>query len=346
MARGDVVDVDEVQPGIDEGRHASGRGLDDDAAGRRRPHVARADRRRRVDDDGRQPVPADHGLDQAFRRDLAALVGADRLFFGQRTILGRVRSIDELQGRDAAGVDDALDAGAQRLLHDEPGSLDIVAVDFFRVSRPETIVGGRVKEESDALQRRRKRGGIAEVALAHGVARIEIRARARRAHQGLDVVPAGAQLTRDRRSEKAAGAGDKHAAKEATTSACPRRATPRSEAAFAARGRIISRSFTGIHQRDANQSLPASSHGTGRRKSIEVEGLYRKKTRNDRAVSGQKAKGRQTSQGGRWAAKTSVSALRDLPVSLLTVLGGGLGSLLTAWVPRRRARAFSLRIDS
>ena len=76
MARGDVVDVDKVQPGIDEGRHASGRRLNDDAPGRRRAHVARADRGRRVDDDGRQPVPADHGLDQTFCRDLAALVGA------------------------------------------------------------------------------------------------------------------------------------------------------------------------------------------------------------------------------------------------------------------------------
>ena len=123
-------------------------------------------------------------------------------------ILGRGRSTDKLQGRDAAGVDDALDAGAQRLLHDKPGSLDIVAADFLGVSRPETIVGGGVEEESDALERRCKREGVAQVALAHGVARIEIRARARWTHQGPDVVPLGAQLTGDRRSEKAAGAGD------------------------------------------------------------------------------------------------------------------------------------------
>ena len=68
--------------------------------------------RRRIDDHGRQPVPPDHGLDQTLGRDLAALVGADRLVFGERTVLGRGGALDELQGRDAAGVDDALDAGA------------------------------------------------------------------------------------------------------------------------------------------------------------------------------------------------------------------------------------------
>ena len=83
VARRDVIDMGEVQPGVHEGGHAPRRGLDDDPASRRRPHVARTDRRRRIDDDGRQPVPTDHGLDQTFRRDLAALVGADRRVFGQ-----------------------------------------------------------------------------------------------------------------------------------------------------------------------------------------------------------------------------------------------------------------------
>ena len=99
VTRRDVIDMGEVQPGVDEGRHASRRGLDDDAACRRRPHVARADRRRRVDDDGRQPVPTDHGLDQTFGRDLAALIGADRRSLGQRMVFGRGAALDELQGR-------------------------------------------------------------------------------------------------------------------------------------------------------------------------------------------------------------------------------------------------------
>ena len=100
----------------------------------------------------------------------------------------------------------------KRLLHDEPRSLDIVAVNLFRVSRPETIVGGGVKEEPDALQSRRKRGAI-----ARGRPRVPCR-EDRDLSRGLDgrdqrqhIVPAGAQRRRDRRSEKAARAGDKHA---------------------------------------------------------------------------------------------------------------------------------------
>ena len=125
---------------------------------------------------------------------------------------------------DAAGVDDALDAGAQRFHHDKPRALDIVADDLFGVSRPETIVGRGVKEESNAPERRRQRGGIAEVALAHSVARIEIlRARARSAHQRLHVVPARAQLSGNRRSEKAAGAGDKDGRRRRRLGRAPRR---------------------------------------------------------------------------------------------------------------------------
>ena len=56
VACGDVVNMGEIQPSVDETRHTSRRGLDDDPAGRSRPHVARADRCRRVDDNGRQPV--------------------------------------------------------------------------------------------------------------------------------------------------------------------------------------------------------------------------------------------------------------------------------------------------
>jgi hypothetical protein len=48
VARGDVVDVHEVQPRIDEGRHTARGRIEQDAARRRRLDVARADRRRRV----------------------------------------------------------------------------------------------------------------------------------------------------------------------------------------------------------------------------------------------------------------------------------------------------------
>src|ERR1700722_14077011 len=40
----DVIDMREIESGVDKGRHAPQCGLDDDAAGRRRPNVARTDR--------------------------------------------------------------------------------------------------------------------------------------------------------------------------------------------------------------------------------------------------------------------------------------------------------------
>src|SRR4029079_1311349 len=56
MSSSDVVDVHDIETGIDKGWHASRRSLDDYAPGWRRAPVARADRRRWVDDDGRKPV--------------------------------------------------------------------------------------------------------------------------------------------------------------------------------------------------------------------------------------------------------------------------------------------------
>ena len=83
MAGGDVIDISEIEPRVDEGRHATRGGFDDDAAGRGGLDVARADRRRRVDDHRRQPIPARHRFNQTLGRDLAALVGANPLAFGR-----------------------------------------------------------------------------------------------------------------------------------------------------------------------------------------------------------------------------------------------------------------------
>ena len=127
MTGGDVVDMREIQARIDESGDAARRRLDDDAPGRRGLHVARADRGRRIDDHGRQPVAPDHRLDQPLRGDLAPLVGADRFALGERIALGRRDAVRDSQRRDAARVDDPLDAGAQSLLHDEARAFDIVA---------------------------------------------------------------------------------------------------------------------------------------------------------------------------------------------------------------------------
>ena len=112
MAVGDVVDMNKIEPGVDEARHAAACRLDDDAAGGRRAHVARADRCRGIDDDGRQSVAGHHRLDQSFSGDLAALVGADALSFRERDgFVSRRAGIRPAERGDAAGIDHALDAG-------------------------------------------------------------------------------------------------------------------------------------------------------------------------------------------------------------------------------------------
>ncbi len=79
MARRHVVDMDEVEAGIDESGHAARRGLDDHAAGRRRLDVARADRRRGIDDDRRQAALHDEALHRVLGQEFRALVGADHV---------------------------------------------------------------------------------------------------------------------------------------------------------------------------------------------------------------------------------------------------------------------------
>ena len=83
MAGCDVVDVNEIEAGVDKSGHTPGRRLHDDPAGGRRPDVPRPDRRGRIDDDCRQAIPFDHRLHQALRDDLAPLVGADRRILGE-----------------------------------------------------------------------------------------------------------------------------------------------------------------------------------------------------------------------------------------------------------------------
>ena len=52
MALRDILDMDQVEAGIDKSWHAAGGGLDDDAAGGGGLDVARSDRRRRRHDHG------------------------------------------------------------------------------------------------------------------------------------------------------------------------------------------------------------------------------------------------------------------------------------------------------
>ena len=76
---------------------------------------------------------ADHIFDQTFRDDLAFLVGADGLALRERTGFVGWRVVPQFERRDAAGIDDALDAGSQRLLHDAARPFHVGSDDVVRV---------------------------------------------------------------------------------------------------------------------------------------------------------------------------------------------------------------------
>ena len=164
MAFGDVVDMHQIESGIDEGRNTAGGCLDDHASRRRGPAIARPDRGRRIDDHGRQAVP-DHPFNQSLGGNLAALIGADRFALGKRHgLVGRRTARARLEGGDARGVDDALGSCRLGRLHDDTGSLDIRPQDFLRVRRPQPVIGGHMKYVTRAVRRRQDRAGVAHVA--------------------------------------------------------------------------------------------------------------------------------------------------------------------------------------
>ena len=127
--------------------------------------VTRADRSRRIDDDRGEAV-ADHAFDEPLGGDLAALIGPDRLLFGERHRLVRGRAVvTELKGRDARRVDDALGANGACRLHHHARPLQISPHDLIRAGRPQPVVGCHVKNVARALRRSENRTLVAHVAL-------------------------------------------------------------------------------------------------------------------------------------------------------------------------------------
>ena len=106
--------------------------LDNDAPSGRRLHIAGADGCGRVDDDSREPVLSHHLVDQTFSKDFALLVCADGLVFRKRVGFVDWRIALYLERRDTAGVDDALDTGAQRLLHETSSAFKVGSENLVR----------------------------------------------------------------------------------------------------------------------------------------------------------------------------------------------------------------------
>ena len=150
-------------------------------------------------------------FDQAFGRDLAALVCADCLTFGQRGGLVRDLARAQSNGGDAAGVNDPLDTRIQRRLHDVAGALNIGGKNFVRIRGPQTIVSSHMKNVARARHCTVDRFAVAQIAfekLDVQVSEVGVRASLtdERAHRisGLD------EFVRDSRADEPACSGDEN----------------------------------------------------------------------------------------------------------------------------------------
>jgi CBS domain-containing protein len=163
MARGDIIDVHDVEPRIDVGRHAAGGGVEHHLTGGRRLHIAWTYGRRGIDDD--------HRLTRARRlerrllgKELGALVMTDHrreshgsLFVARRTI-GR-----DPHGGDAAGVHRPFHPGSPRGLQDVASTLDIGEIQQRWIARAQPVVRRDVKQRAATLHRARERRLVGEI---------------------------------------------------------------------------------------------------------------------------------------------------------------------------------------
>jgi hypothetical protein len=78
-----------------------------------------------------------HGIDHALGDNLAVFIRADGRFrIKPQCFVARFPVEPRLQSRDAAGVDNALDAGDERRVHNVARTFDIGAHDVLRIAGP------------------------------------------------------------------------------------------------------------------------------------------------------------------------------------------------------------------
>ena len=115
---------------------------------------------------------------------------------------------EEAEGRDAAGVDDALDPGCQRRQHQFAGALDIGAEHRRRVGHPDPVIGRDVEHIAAARRPRRQRCGVLQRALGDlDVQTCEVAPVAVRPGQHPHRLAAAQQRARHRRSDKPGRSG-------------------------------------------------------------------------------------------------------------------------------------------
>jgi len=106
-------------------------------------------------------------------------------------------------------VDDALDAGAPRLLHDDARALDIVVENLVALARPQAIVGRDVKDIPYPAQGPADRLSVTDVTFDElDIESGKMRARTAGADQGPHPISGQSELSRHRRADESRGAGD------------------------------------------------------------------------------------------------------------------------------------------
>ena len=159
--------MDEIEAGVDKSGNSATGGFYYDSAGRCRSDIARSDGSRRIDDDSWKTALVDEPFDQPFGGDFAALVSADTLRLGERhRLVGNEPLRVRRERSDAAGVDNALEAAPQGLLHHDSRTGDIGLGNFARITCPKPIIGGDMEQIPDVSHGLGDRIGIAKIAFA------------------------------------------------------------------------------------------------------------------------------------------------------------------------------------
>jgi hypothetical protein len=163
MSRRHIVDMHEIEAGIDKRWHAPTCRFDNDAPCRSRPDVARADRGRWVDYYRREPGGFHHVFDHSLGYDLAPLVGTDSLILGERAAFISRCPGAQFDRSNAARVDDPLYARTEGLLHDNASTLNVCSKNFSGNWCPEPVIGCRVDHIADIANSRCDRVAVANI---------------------------------------------------------------------------------------------------------------------------------------------------------------------------------------
>ncbi len=187
-------------------------GIDEDAAGRRRPDIARTDRGRRADDYRRQTAIGDQAPDFPLGEEFRFLVMADHLFQAPEIRLrGRAAAGAFAESGDAAGINDPFDPGGEGRQHQGARPFDVGGIHPVRIGGPETVIRGDMEECRAPLQGFQQRGPVGKVAADRLQRQFgDIGATAAGADQSPHRETSREQLASHRRAEKSGGTGNEN----------------------------------------------------------------------------------------------------------------------------------------